>query len=419
MKPIAEPPHHPPLPPGDYPRIYRMRPGWLIFLLLPATITLSVGLLGVGVLLVGTSHPGKITVGISLLRLIPFGLVLGSAYVFANELSAKVILYADAIEVVRSLSRRRLRRSEIWGRRLIRGTDGVGTLVIIPNRGDLPRLKIAGAMRSDSDLNEWIAALPDLDAEDARQVAARYAAFPAEVATDDRWGGTATERVENLRRARKLVRTLNGCAIAASVWCVVFPYPYYVVLALTLAIPWLAVYLVIRSHRLLRLLAPAHDPHPNFTNSFLLPGLALMMRAFVDTNTVGWLHQLAVTVIGSVLVGLGVAIVHGRFRLGRTQVLAVLFAGMPYAYGLGMITNQYLDGSSPTIYRTTILGKDAPAAPVMAWNVQLAAWGPRRIRGDAAVRASVYESVEPGQEVCVALRPGAFGIPWFAIRLCD
>jgi hypothetical protein len=51
--------------------------------------------------------------------------------------------------------------------------------------------------------------------------------------------------------------------------------------------------------------------------------------------------------------------------------------------------------------------------------LRIGAWGPRATPEDVTVPWETYRSANVGDTVCVLLRPGAFGIPWYRISRCQ
>ena len=124
-------------------------------------------------------------------------------WMIAGMLRSKVVLTADAVAVQGIFRVRRLARTDIAGWRLLSLQYGQKALVLSPKDPRAPTLKIASSMRTDSVWDAWVAALPDLDQQEAR-------ALEAEVAANAELGQTPEQRLARLAATRKLVNLLNG-----------------------------------------------------------------------------------------------------------------------------------------------------------------------------------------------------------------
>jgi hypothetical protein len=113
-----------PVPRRLYPRTYHIDRFWLTVDVVAAGISLVIGLLGI--FLLSNLQPARLFSIQTLVRLVPFPFVYAGIFGIANDLTASVILYGDAIEVIRSLRRRSLRRNEIVCCRFIPGFKGPG-----------------------------------------------------------------------------------------------------------------------------------------------------------------------------------------------------------------------------------------------------------------------------------------------------
>jgi hypothetical protein len=401
---------------NSYPRIYRMKAGWLIFLLTAATISLAVGLLGVALL--SALHPARIFGGAMLLKTAPFVFIFAGAYTFANELTAKIILYADEIKVVRSLSYRCLRRDEIAGSRVVRDGLYSTTLVLYPRQSGLRPLKISPAMQSDATFTAWIEALPNLDLRDSRETEIRVATFPQEIATDERLGAEPTERIARLELARRQARAMNWLARGVMVWCLMLPHPYGLSIAVTAVVPWIAIYLAATSRGTLRISVIAGDPHPNLIEAFVLPAIGLVIRAAIDDTALGWTLQFAIATAGGVGMTVVIVVVDHWIRPQLRQIVFVFAISTSYQYGATALANELFDHSTPRVFRAAVIMKP-PGGGDGGWHLRLGAWGPSPTPANFVVQKSVYDLLEPGWTACVWLRQGALSIPWYTVQTCD
>lgn len=91
------------------------------------------------------------------------GVVAVAAFIVVAALRNQVTLYPDTIEVVRNLSpMRRLARSEIVGRRLVRGSRANYYYVLICRDGDV--VKLPSLLEYNKAFHAWMADIPMLKA---------------------------------------------------------------------------------------------------------------------------------------------------------------------------------------------------------------------------------------------------------------
>jgi hypothetical protein len=399
----------PPLDQTSYPRTYRMKPGWMIFLVLLGVSCVGGGMLGAWYF--GSSHEmhgwGVATffAGVCVL------FVLLGAYLVIDTLKSKVIVSADAIEIHDLRPPRRLRRDEIAGRRIVRTQNAPPALVLLPNRQDRKKLTLPQIIETDGAFDAWLGTIPDLDAEDLRK-------SDAEIAADTDLGITPDERMDRLARARRLAKVLNLAAPAALFWGVFFPRPYYAVISVLAVLPVVAMGLMARSFGLYRADGLPNNAHPNLAAVLMAPGIALALRAMMDIHVLDWHQVPAPVLLGAFALTFMLTRVDPTL-LKRRAILSVYFVFLSvYAYGVTLQANALLDGSQPEIFSVGVVSKSVMPGNHPTWFLQLAPWGTRQDVNDVMVSRAFYAAVNPGDKVCVALRPGMLRIPWYIVGLC-
>lgn len=92
--------------------------------------------------------------------IVSLGLVLAllGIYLIVNMLTSRVILGPDAIEVRSFLTRQRMLRQEITGRRFFLAS---GTIELIPRNSDKKKLKVAYLTNADDQFSAWFESLPE------------------------------------------------------------------------------------------------------------------------------------------------------------------------------------------------------------------------------------------------------------------
>jgi hypothetical protein len=396
---------------GEYPRIYRVTPAWKAGIGLLAGILLLGSLLaawGLGVVAAGT-------------RDAPQGLVLAflfaavaSAMVFyiIDTMKSAIVLQSDRLEVHELWRMRRILRSNIEARQVLRPPNSPAVLVLRLKTPTHRKIKLPIMWNTDSTWQAWFAAIPDVDAEAAK-------AFEAAIEANAELGATPAERQEKLNQARSLARLATWANVGLIVWAYAYPHPYELVLFVLAALPWVAVWVMARSPDLYVLNAPRGSGRPDLTILLISPGFLLMLRAVRDVQVLDWqrLLLLAALVAMALMASVVWAIPSARQRLGVLALTLALL--MAYGYGAAALGNAVLDQTSGSTYPTTVYGKRVTSGRNRTPTMRLGPWGPRATQEEATVPWDVYRSTSVGDKVCVVLHSGAFGVPWYRIAQCQ
>lgn len=397
----------PPRREGVWPRIYRPTRGYRLSLGGLGLLALAGGVAAAWAILHDPKAPPAMALAIG------GGFALLGAFLIASLARERVALHEDGTVEFSELfrGRTRLRPAEIAGLRTLRH-QGV-TYVFFHFRDQARKTFKAGLIcERDEHFDRWLAAFPDLDATER-------AAAEAEILTDPALGGDPAQRERGLAQARLLARILQGGAWVAVAWAWFRPRPYAAVMATLAVIPLLAIGLLFAKRGLVGVDERKTDPRPSVLVPFLMPGIALMLRAMLDVHVVddpvllAWAAPIALALAGLLLVG--------DPQLRRRwfmPLLALLFAA-PLAWGAVAQANVLLDEAAPQRHRVPVTGKHVSSGKVTTWKVKLAPFGPVSSAEDCEVRRSDYDAIEVGGEACVALRPGRLGARWLTVRRCD
>lgn len=96
-------------------------------------------------------------------------LLLVSAYLVVWVLRTRVTLWPDRIESRNMTSTRTLPLDEIFGRRSIQLEDMAPQLVLVPRGDQREQFAIGNLCKFDRAFQDWLASIPDLDAEERRR----------------------------------------------------------------------------------------------------------------------------------------------------------------------------------------------------------------------------------------------------------
>lgn len=164
------------------------------------------------------------------------------------------------------------------------------------------------------------------------------------------------------------------------------------------------------------------DARPNLNTMIFAPAGALGARACFDLQFVDWLWPVSAgTAAGIPLAALAV----WSDPVMRTHVWSLVFIAVVmwlYAFGALAYANKFYDPTPGERFQTTVAGQRSkrPVRRTSLENhyVTVAPWGPITTPNEVRVNEDLYERLEAGGAVCVVLRPGRFGWPWYEAKAC-
>ena len=280
---------------------------------------------------------------------------------------------------------------------------------MIPHDGRRKPLVVSNNVARDAAFHAWFAGFPDVDAEERRQ-------FEAAVAADPRFGSTPAERLRWLAAARRITRGFQLAALAIYAWGLLYPHPYHLVIAVLIAVPWVVLLAVGASRGLCGI--DGKGGRAGLLAAFVLPGALLALRAFLDLNMTDWHQAVALGIAGGI--GLAVLAMVLDAGLRRRWRFGLFIAVVVSAYGYGAVVevNALLDRSPSSHFSGVVAGKRLIPAQIPLRSLRLEPWGPLTEPGEVLVPQALYNAVQTGDTVCIALHPGALAIPWFTVRSC-
>lgn len=325
------------------------------------------------------------------------------------QLASKITLTDDAIASSLCGRERVLTRADIAGFREVR-QRGQRFLTIVPIDPRLKPLRLGPDLATDASFEAWIAALPDLNAED-------FKASEARILGDRSHGATPQQRLARLEAARTLAKLLNGVAVVVAAWCLVAPWPYLAAIGAAVMLPLLALIMVAVSGGLVRFTRSTTEAHAAVTLVPLCGVAVLVWHVSWDVHLVDLNVAMEVGgVIGLVLLAL--AVIADRSLIRFLAVAAVVAV----AYGISMVTlaNVQLDRSPGEDFQSRVVDSHVRHRKnSRTYSVWLAPWGPWQSATEVSVQEAMFNRLTmPGSVAFISLYDGAFGIRWFSLDVC-
>jgi hypothetical protein len=386
----------------SYPRDYRYSRGVQFFLYVFAAI---MGAAGTWMASIQIQQAASVV-----LLLSGLAMVLLAVYIAMSCAMSRLVLRADSIEMRGPLGSRMLRRDAIAGRRR-QPTRGKPILIVVPKSGR--PLRLDSGFKSDSVLNAWIDALPDLDLQERQASEAKLIADPA-------FGSSPKDRLDRLAKARQVAKVANGVTVAAVLWAYVYPHPYQLAILLLALLPWCAVAIVALSRGLICFDTLRNDVRPHVALMLIMPALVLGMRGLLDINVVDVTRTLEFGFIAGLPLVFVVSLVGQRNqqRPWALPLLMLLVVALPYGGGLVAVADVMFDHQASQVFQTQVLRKYIASGKHPQPYLVLAPWGPEVTGGRIAVSRAYYMHAQVNTAVCVNLHRGAVGLRWYGVHDC-
>jgi len=315
-----------------------------------------------------------------------FGLAICAAMVHLCR--GKIVLRADALEVHHLTGKTLVSRDEILG---FTKCDGE---IVFELRGGRRRLSLPLIANADEEFESWISSVANLDAA----VEAEDQSQPA---------GSPQPGTNFLHLCWFVVMLL------VIFWAMFYPRPYGLVMTILISFPFVELALV------QALGAPSWfaSAQGDISYSLALSGIFLTLHAMM--SNVYHSHEVVLLSVGLGLITGSILSLADRRLLQRSASILILIILLPlYGYGAGVQINRLLDSSPATVFEAKVGGMERSKGSRLPPQVELVPWGPDQISTIAWVARPVYESIKPGDTVCVQLHRGALLVRWYVVRTC-
>jgi hypothetical protein len=397
-----------PFDPSLFPRTYQSSLGYRLLLISLGALLAAGSLLGLWYF--GTGQEATSPQGTLILLVVCLAFFLLGAYLVVAMLKSKIILTADAIELHEPFVTKQLLRSQIAGWRVI-PTQYVPTLEFTPRDPHAKKLKFAFTIKSDAAFQSWLATLRNLDAEE-------LAESRAELETNQELGFTEEQRSDRLASAANCAKYLNFITYAAAAWGWFYPQPYSAAILVCSVLPLAAIFLGLRAKGVYQFDGRRNDVRPSLALPVIVPGAVLSIRALYDLSLLHWQKLVAPVLFVTIVLTAFIASADPSIARRRWPLLAIFLLSAFYGAGATTLANALLDRSEPQIYETKILHKHVSTGRHTSWELELAPWGPQNQSAEVSVPRTLYNSVQPGDIVCIQYHPGTLKIPWYLVALC-
>lgn len=146
----------------------------------------------------------------------------------------------------------------------------------------------------------------------------------------------------------------------------------------------------------------------------------LLLYWFIYVEQVDWtriVRPMCVLSIALFLVSITADRTMRRQRNGL-GIAALFLLTMFHSYVTVRVLNILLDRSQAVVQTSSLITKSNPNARIFDLNLAIKPWGPISDIKRASVPLRVFRSIQPGGAVCLVLREGGLGIPWYTAQTC-
>lgn len=286
-------------------------------------------------------------------------------------------------------------------------------LVLVPSGKTFRQIKISTYLEEIREIQEWaVSNFPDvreLEREEEEK----------EIMADQELGITEESRYKRLAEARKVARYFNWFAWAITAWVLFYPRPYAVAIIAGIATPLIALALCYLYRGMMKGGDRENSAYPSVAEAFILPGLAIMLRALFDYNILD--YSKAWLPMGVMTAGLFLLyqLPTGGFSPKKTSdyIFLSLFPLFTFIYSFGALLtlNCTFDKAEPDVYTSTVIDKRISGGKTTSYYLELEPWGDLGKPQEVKVSRALYENTVIDNRVEVYQFEGFLKIPWFDI----
>ena len=331
-------------------------------------------------------------------------------YLIALATRSRITIAGNHLEIRGAFISRSAELSEIEGIRTLNSRNGKYTQIRLNN--GRKGLTLSNLIAHDVVFDTWMRQIPDLDQRD-RDV------LLEKISNQQELGATPHDRLAALSQAKTNTWLAFGISVAAAIaanWGIPALFlPFSIVLILT---PVVLAVLLHRAPLLYAAFRKKADPRGELVYALVVCSFGLLVRArgihFVSLGSIG-------PVIGIVVIAYIAAFYHSLFESSSATraFFGLLLFGSLYGYGMIAVADAVGDQSPSEHFAVGVLSKHYTTGRSRSYYLVLEPWGPVRKPNNLGVSRAVYDDAEPGQHVCLELRPGRLNAPWYTQVSCS
>jgi hypothetical protein len=223
---------------------------------------------------------------------------------------------------------------------------------------------------------------------------------------------------------------LEWIAIALSLWFLIFPYPYEILLGVLLLIPVLGIFLNgLHKPSMASLVEISADKDGNdkydVADFIDVAAWVILIRVLVDYEFESFYSMI---IPGSIACAIILTILFITHKLIQNSTrnkwwiyISLIFNVSLYSYAGTYAANCTYDYSAPVVYKTEVLDKriNRGSKGRRTYFIKVAPWGHHYDKEEIKVGSTQFAEINTGDTVSIDLKKGLFNIPWYFIERRD
>lgn len=219
---------------------------------------------------------------------------------------------------------------------------------------------------------------------------------------------------------------LELSALGFSIWFILYPKPYEILLIILLLFPIVGIFLNgIHRPSIITLVEIGKDKNGNneydVADFIDIISWAILLRVIIDYDLENFYSLI---IPGAVTFALVLIILFSTHKLiaSSTQnkwwiYCSLLFNIFVYSYAGTCAVNCTFDNSKPQVYKTTILNKrTSEGRRSTSYLVEITPWGNRSEKEEINISKTQFEKLYVGDHINVDIKKGLFNIPWYYVE---
>jgi hypothetical protein len=395
--------------PAVFPLVYR--PTWVGRIVL---LLVGLPLVALGVLMPFTLQTQAATVGLYVIFIV---MALVGIFFAGQALFSKVILDRDALSVASIFGTRRVDRRQVIGYR-----RSEGGLTFYTDAEAVRGFLVPASYTYDETFNKWVDSLRSVPINHNK-------AAVVQVDTDDRYGPTVEHRRRKLVQLRRITIGSTCVGVGAAMWAVAYPHPVWLAIGLPIALPCVALFIVVSSGGLITFhefdkveaqkkgLLAGMVTGPGFGLALVLStpvyGLPQWPEAFQPVLLAG--------VIGGAVLTFLMFLTSKSIKSSVSAWLVMAgFMTLHVAASTAML-NGLADSAAPDTHRFVVQGKHHTNGRGATYWLETTPASPGNGVAHMSLEVSpvLYFKAQVDSTVCQRVHPGAFHWAWLSVDDCN